>query len=454
VARRRFILVSMAVAVASAWPASALAATAPSALQLTTAPWVSPAVLHWTPGADPLNTTQTVYRAPGACAAPPAAGVPVRVYPGNTTSEHFAVPGDGRFCFLIRAADAAGGTADSNAITIGVDTTNPTAAVAVSRQAAGGVVAGTVRVTRTSADAVSGVASSVLRLGAVGACGTGATLRANWDTTGYADGTYDVCNVVTDNAGHSTTAVVTVTVANTIPTPPPIPSPIPSPVEPVVATPDAPGASASPPAVPDVPRADKVAPRPPTKLAVEEPRSKSVSALVPVTLRWTNPGAPDLARVVVVLNPKRAPRNPFDGGVVYIGLRASASFKLRAGTTAYLALFAYDHAGNVSPAARRTVSLASLVPLRPLTGSVVREAPVLTWKPKEGTSYYNVQVFFNGRRAFVGWPVQPSFLLPANLLPPGTYTWFVWPAVKRKGATPAFGDLIGRATFVYESPAD
>jgi hypothetical protein len=447
---RRFILVTMAVAIVAAWPASALAATAASGLQLTTAPWVSPAVLDWTPGVDPLNTTQTVYRAPGACSTPAAAGVPVRTYAGNVTSEHFAVPGDGTFCFFIRATDSAGGTADSNAVTIGIDTTNPTASVAVSGQAAGGIVAGTVRVTRTSADAASGVASSALHLGAVGACGTGATLRANWDTTGYPDGTYDVCNVVTDNAGHSTTAVVTVTVANTIPIPLPSPVPVPAPVEPVLATPDAPNASAPPSAVPDAALADRVAPRAPTKLAVAQPRSKAVTTLVPVTLRWTNPGASDLDRVVVVLNPKRAPRSPFDGNVVYIGLRASASFKLRAGTTAYLALFAYDHAGNVSHPARRAVSLISLVPLRPLTGTIVTAAPLLTWKPKEGASYYNVQVFLNGKRAFVGWPVQPLYRLPVGLLPPGTYTWFVWPAVKRKGAAPVFGELIGRATFVYE----
>ena len=203
--------------------------------------------------------------------------------------------------------------------------------------------------------------------------------------------------------------------------------------------------------MPDAARADKVAPGAPTKLTVEQPRSKTVAALVPVTLRWTKPAAPDLDRVVVVLNPRRAPRGALDGSVVYRGLRASASFKLRAGTTAYLALFAYDHAGNVSRPARRAISLVSLVPLRPLTGSVVKSAPVPTWKPKEGASYYNVQVYLNGRRAFVGWPVQPLYRLPANLLPRGTYTWFVWPAVKRKGATPEFGDLIGRATFVYKA---
>jgi hypothetical protein len=79
----------------------------------------------------------------------------------------------------------------------------------------------------------------------------------------------------------------------------------------------------------------------------------------------------------------------------------------------------------------------------------VNAAPLLTWTAKEGTVYYNVQVFRDGKRVLVGWPSQPSYQLPANALAHGTYTWFVWPAVKHKGATPTFGDLIGRATFFY-----
>jgi hypothetical protein len=49
----------------------------------------------------------------------------------------------------------------------------------------------------------------------------------------------------------------------------------------------------------------------------------------------------------------------------------------------------------------------------------------------------------------VGWPSHASYQVPLGTLQPGTYVWFVWPAEKGDGATPAFGDLIGRATFVY-----
>jgi hypothetical protein len=443
---RRSILVTVAVALAAVWSASAQAATAPSAPQLATALYVSPALLVWTPGADALNISQTVYRAPGACTDPPAAALPVRTYPDNTTSQHFAMPGDGTWCFFISAADLAGGTANGPGLTLTIDTTPPTATVAVSDQAPGGVVHGTVRVSGTSADAVSGVASRVLRIGPVGGCATGTTVRRSWNTTNYTDGSYDICNVVTDRAGYTTTAVVTVTVANTVP--------LPEPVAPVAVAPPAsppPLTSAPVIAAPNAPVADKDAPKSPTKLAFVKPRSKKYArGLIPVTLRWVNPAASDLARVIVILNRKHAPRSAADGSLVYSGLRTSAAVKLLPGASGYVALYAYDRSGNVSRPARGTVSLASLIPLRPITGSRVAAAPRLTWPGAVGTAYYNVQVFLNGKRIVVGWPSGPSYRLPARLLEPGIYTWFVWPAIKHAGAAPTFGSLIGRATFVYD----
>ena len=114
-----------------------------------------------------------------------------------------------------------------------------------------------------------------------------------------------------------------------------------------------------------------------------------------------------------------------------------------------MAVFAYDGNGNVSPPARRKISLASLIPLRPVTGSVVKEPPLLTWKGQDGVVYYNVQIFRNGKRVIVGWPSHASYRVPLGTLEPGTYVWFVWPAEKHEGATPTFGKLIGRATFEY-----
>ncbi len=76
-------------------------------------------------------------------------------------------------------------------------------------------------------------------------------------------------------------------------------------------------------------------------------RAKAGATTIPVTLRWTNPAAPGLARVSVILNRKRAPRDPADGTVVYSGLKTTAGFSLRVGQKAHVALFAYDRARRV-----------------------------------------------------------------------------------------------------------
>jgi len=56
-------------------------------------------------------------------------------------------------------------------------------------------------------------------------------------------------------------------------------------------------------------------------------------------------------------------------------------------------------------------------------------------------------VFRNGKRVLVAWPSRTSYR-PVRTLEAGTYVWYVWPAVRHKGASPTFGALIGRATFV------
>jgi hypothetical protein len=187
---------------------------------------------------------------------------------------------------------------------------------------------------------------------------------------------------------------------------------------------------------------------PPTRLSIALRRMKLGTGRVAVTVRWTNPVAPDLAHVDVVMNSQRPPRDPSDGVVVYRGLGTSVVLTLHAGQRRYLALFARDSRGQVSAPARRVVSLASLVPLRPITGSSVGGAPVLTWKPSKGASYYNVQVFRNGKRVLIAWPSRPSYRIPAGKLTPGTYVWFVWPALGATRANARFGGLIGRAVFV------
>ena len=263
---RRFILVTVAITqMASAWARRRTCEQPPPSrrgLQRPSCALGLPGLLHWTPGADPLNTrrdrlpgTRSLYGAAGGRGA--GAGVCRR-----HDSDHFAVPGDRAFCFFIRAVDGAGGTADSNAITIEINTTNPTATVPVLGQAPGGVVSGTVRVTRTSADADLRRRVPVLRLGAVGACGTGTTPAQRVGYHALPRWPLRRCNVVTDGAGHTTTAALTVTVANAVPLPSgPAPVPVTTPprISPAARHLPAPVPSAPPTAVRRR-AADKIAP--------------------------------------------------------------------------------------------------------------------------------------------------------------------------------------------------
>jgi hypothetical protein len=193
---------------------------------------------------------------------------------------------------------------------------------------------------------------------------------------------------------------------------------------------------------------DTSAPAAPGKLSLSLARTRAATR-ARVTLHWTNPEAADLDRVELVMNRKHPPRSRSDGRVVYRGLALTFALTLPAGK-AYFALYAIDHSGNISSASRRSVALAALVPLRPLSGSAVHTAPLLRWEPQSGVAYYNLQVFQRGKRVLVAWPHGPSYRFPAGKLQPGTYVWFVWPAFGRLQSSPQFGNLIGRATFAYE----
>ncbi|MDX6563527.1 MAG: hypothetical protein QOD65_3341 [Gaiellales bacterium] len=429
VARRSLIVALGVIAVlAVLLPAGAAAATAPAAAPvLTSPPFATLVSFHWTPG-NGLNTSQAVYRSVGPCATPVSTGqIQGSPYGGNLTTDFVDNVIDGVYCYYIQAADLIS-TANSPGLTVIVDTHDPAATIAIPNASATGTVSGTVALAATSADAASGVASSVLHIGASGACRAGLVMGTTWDTTSVANGAYDVCNVVTDNAGRVAVATITVTVANVAPVPPA------APVAPPAALP-----------------ADKKAPGAPRNLSAGLPRAKAGAKTAHVTLHWVNPKAHDLDHVIVVLNLKRAPTGPADGSLMYSGLGNSAVLRLRAGRSGYVALFAYDHSDNVSRPARKRFSTGALIPLRPLSGSVVDAAPHLTWTPKKGSAYYNVQLFRNGRRVLIAWPSQASYDVPQGKLAPGTYVWFVWPAVKSGGAAPKFADLIGRATFVVKA---
>ena len=168
-----------------------------------------------------------------------------------------------------------------------------------------------------------------------------------------------------------------------------------------------------------------------------------------MTVRWSESRRRDLDRVELVLNRKHSPRSHSDGRVLYHGLAQTFVLTLSPGQTAHLALYAIDRSGNISSAvqddrlARGSPSDASAQRQRGPHGATVEV------EPRDGVVYYNLQVFQRGKRVLVAWPRTASYRFPADKLQPGTYVWFVWPALGRFHSTPQFGTLIGRATFVY-----
>jgi hypothetical protein len=131
----------------------------------------------------------------------------------------------------------------------------------------------------------------------------------------------------------------------------------------------------------------------------------------------------------------------------------------RAGTTV-VTCTAGDRRGNVATATF-TVGLAIVrVPRRasallfPLFGEPVPGPPVLQWRRVRRATFYNVQLYRNGRKIMTAWPARPRLALRRSWrhngrrfrLRPGVYTWYVWPAFGSK-AVPRYGKVLGRSAF-------
>jgi hypothetical protein len=118
-----------------------------------------------------------------------------------------------------------------------------------------------------------------------------------------------------------------------------------------------------------------------------------------------------------------------------------------------------DRHGNIAAADFRvTVSLLRTIRraalFSPPARSVVSGPTMLAWRAVSRTSFYNVQVYRNGRKILSRWPSRPRFGLRRSWryqgrtfrLRPGVYTWFVWPGFGTL-AKPRFGKLLGQSSF-------
>jgi hypothetical protein len=125
---------------------------------------------------------------------------------------------------------------------------------------------------------------------------------------------------------------------------------------------------------------------------------------------------------------------------------------VRRGTHYQYTLSATDAAGNQTT---RTVSVTPTAHLlAPVPGAAVSRPVMLSWTPVSGASYYNVQLYRNGK-ILTEWPRRASLRLPKtwiyrgdrHRLSPGRYHWYVWPGFGPL-AKAHYGKAIGNGTFV------
>jgi hypothetical protein len=171
-------------------------------------------------------------------------------------------------------------------------------------------------------------------------------------------------------------------------------------------------------------------------------------------LAWQASGA---ARVLVMRTPAGARAAQND--VVYDG--TGSTFRdhgLRNGRRYTYVVQAEDIAGNAASASASVTPTADASTkhlLSPGAGSSLSRPPLLRWRKIARASYYNVQLFRNGRKILSAWPTKPQYQLRSrwryrgkrHRLVPGTYRWLLWAGYGHRSQH-RYGKLLGRRTFV------
>jgi hypothetical protein len=167
------------------------------------------------------------------------------------------------------------------------------------------------------------------------------------------------------------------------------------------------------------------------------------------TLRWA--ASPGVTSVTI----KRTSGAHGAAATVYKGDKAVfTDARLKNGIRYRYQLSATDAAGNVGNASASALPRALETPGQ---GQTVKTPPLLRWATVGGADYYNVQLFFRGRKVLSMWPVGARLALQASWtyagkpheLARGTYRWYVWPGYGAR-KTAHYGKLLGSGIFVVK----
>ena len=177
-----------------------------------------------------------------------------------------------------------------------------------------------------------------------------------------------------------------------------------------------------------------------------------------ILLRWASD---DASTFVVVRRPGREGARP---STVYTGREHSlVDREVTAGVKYRYTVTASDEAGNSaakdlvvrSESSTRVTSAARPTLTRPAQGMRVSAPPLLDWEAVPKATYYNVQLFRDGKKVLTAWPAATSLRLERSWrfggqvqrLEPGRYRWYVWPGFGKRAAG-KYGKLLGSRTFV------
>lgn len=186
-----------------------------------------------------------------------------------------------------------------------------------------------------------------------------------------------------------------------------------------------------------------------------------------IVLKWKT--SKDTFSIGVVRRPGLKGRKPstlYSGrAAVYTDRRLKKGIKYRYTVTAY------DEAGNAAlkglavkadittkpTAVRQPSRPAATRPAltRPAIDARLKDPPLLAWTAVPKATYYNVQLYVDGKKILTVWPTGTSFQLPrswrfdgrTHRLVPGRYRWYVWPGFGARSAS-RYGKLVGTRPFV------
>jgi hypothetical protein len=168
-------------------------------------------------------------------------------------------------------------------------------------------------------------------------------------------------------------------------------------------------------------------------------------------LRWNNPADSDFDHVRVFVSTESSTT---PSTLVYTGKgRSYTNKRFENGVYHRYLVVSYDQGANASLGASAVVPTSALL-WSPRDGLDVDSPPLLRWAGVRRASFYNVQVYYRGRKVLSAWPAKPRRALARRWvyrgrgfsLRRGTYVWYVWPGFGPK-AKSHYGQLLGQATF-------